>query len=93
MRDLPEAQLLAGNAGGDVVHERLTGLLFSILSTLDGSSLSIPGFLLVPDVTAEEKEEAIVSGEEFWPREPINGGGLELHAAFPFQLIPPPPEA
>ncbi|WP_156379673.1 hypothetical protein [Rhizobium sp. Leaf383] len=60
------------------------------MSTLDGSSLSIPGFTLVPDVTDEEQEEAIAAREEFWPREPINGG-IELHAAFPFQLIPPPP--
>lgn len=87
-RDLPEAQLLAGNPDGDVTQERLTGLLFSFLSTMDGSSLSIPGFQLVPNVRDEEQDEGIAAGEEYWPREAINRG-VEMHAAFPFQLIPP----
>ncbi len=87
-RDLPEQQLLAGNADGNVTQERLTGLLFSMLSTLDGSSLSIPGFLLVPHVSPEERAEAIADGEKYWPSEAINAN-VEMHAAFPFQLIPP----
>lgn len=86
-RDLPEQQLLAGNPGGDVGHERLTGLLFSILSTIDGSALAIPGFHLIPDVTAGEQEHAIAHREDFWPREPINSA-TELHAEFPFDSIP-----
>ncbi|ARQ56894.1 hypothetical protein Kim5_CH00786 [Rhizobium sp. Kim5] len=85
-RDLPEAQLLAGNSDGDVTEERLTGLLFSMLTAIDGSALSLPGFLLVPKVNPDDREAA--DGEEYWPSAAINEG-VELHAAFPFQLIPP----
>ena len=88
-RDLPEIQLLAGNPNGDATQERLSGLLFSFLSTMDGSSLAIPGFLLTPNVSADEQEEAIAEGEEYWPREPINKG-VQMHEAFPSQLVPPP---
>ncbi|MQV12222.1 hypothetical protein GHL01_00485 [Sinorhizobium meliloti] len=87
-RDLPEAQVLAGNPEGDVTEERLSGLLFSMLTAIDGSALSLPGFLLVPKVSPEDREAAIADGEEYWPSAAINLG-VELHAAFPFQLIPP----
>lgn len=87
-RDLPEVQLLAGNPDGDVTEERLTGLLFLMLTAIDGSALSLPGFLLVPKVSPGDREAAIADGEEYWPSAAINEG-VELHAAFPFQLIPP----
>lgn len=77
-RDLPEAQLLAGNPNGDPVHERLTGFLFSTLVALDGSA-SLPGFELMPRD----------GGDEEWPTGSINAD-VELHAVFPFELIQPP---
>lgn len=74
-RDLPEAQLLAANPEGDPVHERLSGLLFSLLVALDGSA-ALPGFNLVP------------RDDEEWPTTSINED-VELHTVFPEDLIPP----
>ena len=47
--------------------ERLQGLAFSILTMLDGESLEIPGFLLIPNVAAEDKEYYEKRGECWWP--------------------------
>lgn len=76
-RDLPEAQLLAGNPDGDPVQERLSGFLFSTLVALDGSA-ALPGFDLVP------RDD----GDGEWPTGSINAD-VELHAVFPEGLIPP----
>ncbi|NTE54378.1 hypothetical protein G6M78_04725 [Agrobacterium tumefaciens] len=76
-RDLPEAQLLAGNPNGDVTQERLTGFLFSTLVALDGSA-SLPGFDLIP------------RDDEEWPSTSINAD-VELHAVFPEGIIPAKP--
>lgn len=74
-RDLPETQLLAGNPDGDPIEERLSGFLFSVLVTLDGSA-ALPGFDLIPRDDAE------------WPTSSINAD-VELHAVFPEGIIPP----
>jgi|GEM_PF-3250246 len=73
-RDIPEAQLRAGNPDGDPVQERLSGFLFSTLVALDGSA-ALPGFDLVP------------RDDEKWPIVSINAD-VELHAAFPEGIIP-----
>lgn len=86
-RDLQENQLLAGNPDGDITHERLTGLLFSILAAIDGSALSLPQFHLRPVVTMEDEEFAIANRQVYWPRAPINVG-VEMHAEFRFDAIP-----
>ncbi|MBB4102380.1 hypothetical protein [Allorhizobium borbori] len=75
-RDLPPEQLLRGNPDADPVHERLSGFLFSTLVAIDGSA-ALPGFDLVP---RDDNE---------WPTTSINEN-VELHAAFPEDLIPPP---
>lgn len=77
-RDLPEAQLLAGNPDGDPVHERLSGFLFSVLVAIDGSA-ALPGFDLMP------------RDDEEWPTASINED-VELHAVFPEGIIPSKPE-
>lgn len=73
-RDLPEAQLLAGNPNDDVTQQRLTGLLFSTLVALDCSA-SLPGFDLMP------------RDDDEWPSTSINSD-VELHAEFPEGIIP-----
>lgn len=73
-RDLPEAQLIAGNPDGDPVQERLSGFLFSVLVALDGSA-ALPGFDLMP------------RDDEEWPSTSINSD-VELHSAFPEDIIP-----
>lgn len=69
-RDLPDVQLLAGNPNGNPTHERLTGLMFSVLVALDGSA-TLPGFDLIPR-----------DDEGEWPTMSINSG-VELHALMP----------
>lgn len=77
-RDLPEAQVLAGNPNGNPTHERLTGLMFSMLVALDGSS-ALPGFDIIPRN----------DGDGEWPTTSINGD-VELHALMPEDLLGQP---
>ncbi|AMD59394.1 hypothetical protein AWN88_14065 [Agrobacterium tumefaciens] len=77
-RDLPEAQLFAGNPDGDPIQERLSGFLFSVLVAIDGSA-ALPGFDLVP------------RDDEEWPTSSINSD-VELHAVFPDGIITQPRE-
>ncbi|KQZ50342.1 hypothetical protein ASD54_08800 [Rhizobium sp. Root149] len=76
-RDLPDVQVLAGNPNGNPTHERLTGLMFSMLVAIDGSS-ALPGFDLIP------RDD---DGE--WPTESINAD-VELHAVMPEDLLGAP---
>jgi hypothetical protein len=48
------------------IHEKLRGLAFSILVTLDGAS-AIPGFHVVPCVAPEDKAYYIENGENWYP--------------------------
>lgn len=77
-RDLPDVQVLAGNPDGNPTHERLTGLMFSVLVALDGSS-ALPGFDLIP------RDD----GDGEWPTGSINAD-VELHALMPEQILGAP---
>lgn len=50
-------------------REKLEGLAFSILSGLDGCSMGLPGFFLVPNATEEDVAYAIKQGFD-WHRAP-----------------------
>lgn len=50
------------------VHERLSGLVFSILSTLDGCSGGMPGFIVAPSPHPDDKEYNIAEGENYYPQ-------------------------
>lgn len=53
-------------------REALEGLAFSILSTIDGDSLELPGFLLLPNPHEDDKEYMQSHGENWFPA-PIEG--------------------
>ncbi len=76
-RDLPDVQLLAGNPNGNPTHERLTGLLFSMLVAFDGSS-ALPGFDLIPRDDEGERPTGSINGD------------VELHALMPDNLLGAP---
>ena len=48
-------------------QERLEGLAFSILSTLDGENGDIPKFIVAPDPHPEDRPFRISSGEDYFP--------------------------
>ena len=48
-------------------RERLDGLAFSILSAIDGSSVSLPAFILAPFSHEEDKKFHIEKGENYYP--------------------------
>lgn len=68
-------------------REKLEGLAFSILSTLDGESIPVPGFIVAPHACAEDKEYHISQGENWYPEnhqldgliKSDLGGGLHEH--------------
>jgi len=49
------------------IEERLTGLAYSILSTLDGESLSFPKFIVAPDPNREDKQYHINRNKDYYP--------------------------
>ena len=51
------------------VREKLEGLAFSILATIDGDS-AIPGFYMVPCVAPGDKAYYIENGENWYPESP-----------------------
>ncbi len=58
-------------------QERCDGLVFSILSTLDGSSLELPSFDLIPSPHPDDKEYYIDNGENWI--EPVVINDTMLH--------------
>lgn len=48
--------------------ESLSGLAFSILSTLDGGSVEVPGFVVAPSPHESDEEYHRQRGENWYPR-------------------------
>jgi len=62
--------------------ERMNGLVFSILSLLDGCAVDMPGFLVVPNPHPDDKEWHEDHGEDWFPESAeFNGTDIsgELH--------------
>lgn len=47
--------------------DKYEGLAFSILSLLDGESCDLPGFIVAPLPSSEDKEYYIDNGENYYP--------------------------
>lgn len=52
--------------------EKLSGLVFSILSTLDGCSSVLPGFIVAPFPHKDDKEFNIQEGNDYYPENNYN---------------------
>lgn len=59
-------------------RDKMEGLLFTILSTLDGSSVDIPGFKLIPNIHSTDKDFKIKMGENWYGKKDIGGSLHEL---------------
>lgn len=78
----------AGEGGSNVdpdkpVRERLSGFAHSLLATLDGCAMALPGFVVAPCPHPDDKEFCIAEGEDWYPQAPelpsdIAGGLHEL---------------
>lgn len=74
----------SSDLGDQTTDERLSGLAFSILSAIDGSAMSLPGFILAPNPHPTDAEFAASEGlEVFFPETPEVhtdiAGGLHEH--------------
>jgi hypothetical protein len=49
------------------LHDKMTGLAFSILSMIDGCNASMPGFKLIPSVHKDDKEYRKSRGYNWFP--------------------------
>ncbi|MGK0174050.1 MAG: hypothetical protein ACI9AT_000413 [Ulvibacter sp.] len=47
--------------------EKLEGVAFSIVATIDGSSAALPAFILAPAPHEEDKQYCIDNGEDYYP--------------------------
>jgi len=65
------------NQPGDK-YNTADGVAFSILGLLDGCGL-MPGFVVAPSYTKEERDESIADGMDYYPVEPLDIAG-ELHS-------------
>ena len=48
-------------------REKLEGLAFSILSTLDGSDITLPAFIVAPDPHPDDREYRQQHGDDWFP--------------------------
>lgn len=48
-------------------RERIHGAVFSVLSTLDGSSIDVPGFIVAPRPHEDDKQYHIDNGNNWFP--------------------------
>lgn len=70
------------------LREKLEGVLFSVLSALDGCAAGLPGYLVIPNPSPEDKKYAIQEGFDYEPHPPQLdhdiGGGLheQIHMYF-----------
>jgi hypothetical protein len=55
------------------VEEKMTGLVFSILAVIDGSSLELPAFVLAPLPHPDDEKLNRMEGENWYP------SGVPLH--------------
>lgn len=60
--------------GEHSVTDRLNGLAFSILNIIDGTSMSLPAFDLIPHPHEDDKEYHISQGENYYEPVVINDG-------------------
>lgn len=61
---------------------KMTGLVHSILATIDGSAAGLPGFILAPSPHPDDEEFHRREGENWYPRveaEHDIAGGLHEH--------------
>lgn len=66
-------------------REAMEGLAFSILTTLDGCAMALPGFAVIPQPHPDDKQFCIGEGENWFPpfdtTNPCDIGG-GLHEVF-----------
>ena len=57
-----------GNLKDKNCEEKLSGLAFSILSAIDGSSVNLCGFILAPCPHEDDKQYHIDKGDDYYPQ-------------------------
>jgi hypothetical protein len=71
---------------GDTIQDRLDGLAFSLLAMLDGSSIELPRFSIIPFPHPADKQYNQEHGENWYPDPPDLSNacdiGGSLHEAF-----------
>ena len=55
------------NVPNKSMHDKMVGLIFSILVSLDGESAGLPAFLVAPISRPDDKEFLISKGESWFP--------------------------
>ena len=55
-------------------RQRLEGLAHSILSCLDGCSIGLPGFMVVPDPHTDDKQYLSSIGKKYYPEAKLLSG-------------------
>lgn len=58
------------------VKDKLDGLAFSILSALDGATMDLPAYCLMPVTSKEEIEECKASGKDYYEENTDIAGSL-----------------
>ena len=58
------------------LRDKLEGLAHSILAALDGCSMALPGFAIIPNPHPDDKQYYIENGEDWYPDNVDIGGEL-----------------
>lgn len=85
------AEYWAHHPNGGEIGDRCHGLVFSILSALDGSSMDLPAFDLVPAPHPEDRQYHIDRGENYYLEENVVSTALhEMYHPIKRSLYPDP---
>lgn len=63
-------------------EERCNGVAFSILATIDGTSIALPAFNLTPVPHPDDKQYHIDEGSNYWPDDVAFNAETYLHDLF-----------
>ena len=65
-------KIIDKNYAGNETHYRTAGVVFSILSMIDGCAGDLPAFAIVPQPHPEDEQYHKDQGENYWPTAPDN---------------------
>lgn len=64
-------------------QDRVSGVAFSILAAIDGSSMAVPGYVLIPDPHPEDEAFHKANDEDWYAKASIRGDiAGDLHGQF-----------
>ena len=79
-------------SGEHTLHDRLSGVAFSVLCILDGVSGGLPGFIVAPCPHPDDRAFRENEGEDWWPENDSAAVNCDISGGLHEQLAPVHPD-